>query len=108
MNPKNFISKLYQNDTFLNIKKQYEEDIIDQTKKEMERKEMLKEADSYLDELTNWRKNRKTKDDELKELEEMTASIGLTEKAMAEADENNAELEQYQKEYEERIKPQLQ
>ena len=28
LNPKNFISKLYQNDAFINIKKQYEEDII--------------------------------------------------------------------------------
>lgn len=107
MNPKNFISKLYQNDTFLNIKKQYEEDIIDYTKKEVERKDMLKEADSYLAELSNWRKNRKSKEDELRELEEISQNIGLTRKATQEIDETNAELEQYQREYEERMKPQL-
>lgn len=62
LNPRNFLSQIYQNDEFLSIKAQIEQDLIEQTKLEMDRKSFLRETDDVLSNLQKWKDDRKTKE----------------------------------------------
>ena len=75
LDPRNFLNGMYSNDNFLKLKSQLENEIIEQTKQEVERKHMIKDADSYIADLNRWREERKVRDDQrnqkrLKEKEE--------------------------------------
>ena len=48
LDPRNFLNGMYSNDNFLKLKSQLENEIIEQTKQEVERKHMIKNADSYI------------------------------------------------------------
>jgi hypothetical protein len=71
MNPRNFFSNMYQNDGFLQLKSNIENDIIQQTKQEVERKHMILDCDRILQELKADREKReheqRDKIDKLKE-----------------------------------------
>ena len=58
MNPRNFFSNMYQNDGFMQLKSNIENDIITFTKQEVERKHMIKDCDRILAELKIDREKR--------------------------------------------------
>ena len=62
LDPRNFLNGMYSNDNFLKLKSQLENEIIEQTKQEVERKHMIKDADSYIADLNRWREERKVRD----------------------------------------------
>ena len=59
MNPRNFVSAIYENDDFLSIKTASEKEMIEQARLEVERKALLNEADDAIRELERWKKQRK-------------------------------------------------
>lgn len=64
LDPRNFLNGMYSNDNFLKLKSQLENEIIEQTKQEVERKHMIKDADTYIADLNRWREERKIRDNE--------------------------------------------
>ena len=59
---------MYQNDGFLQMKAQYEKELIMQTKFEMERKFILGEADRIINEQKEWREKREADREEEKKV----------------------------------------
>ena len=55
MNPRNFLSQIYENDEFISIKTQAEKEIIEQARLEVERKAFLNEADEAIRDLELWK-----------------------------------------------------
>ena len=51
LNPRNFLSNLYQNDAYIKNKKNMEEQMIHAAKEEVERKNMIEDADQCLKDL---------------------------------------------------------
>ena len=58
MDPRNFMSGIYQNDEFMKLKSTFENELIDQTKAEVERKHIIQNADSVLADLKVWKAKR--------------------------------------------------
>jgi hypothetical protein len=61
LNPRNFFNNMYQNDDFMRMKSGLENEIINQTKQEVERKHIIKDFDSVLADLDKWKEGRKKK-----------------------------------------------
>lgn len=59
LNPRNFYNHLYQNDDYLKLKSSLENEVIMQTKLEVERKCFLHDVDSALADLQKWKEERK-------------------------------------------------
>lgn len=55
LNPRNFLSQIYENDEFISIKTQAEKEIIEQARLEVERKALLNEADDAIRDLERWK-----------------------------------------------------
>lgn len=66
MDPRNFLNNMYQNDNFLEMKAHMQNEIIEQTKAEVERKYLIKDCDSYLTDLQKWKDDRKKEEEKRK------------------------------------------
>ena len=51
MDPRNFLNNMYRNDTFLQMKANMQNEIIEHTKQEVENKYLIKDCDSYITDL---------------------------------------------------------
>ena len=58
LNPRNFLSNLYQNDEYIKLKQNTEKQLIDAAKEEVERKKMIEDADKVLKDLQQWKQKR--------------------------------------------------
>ena len=57
---------MYRNDTFLQMKANMQNEIIEHTKQEVENKYLIKDCDSYITDLQKWKDDRKKQDDKRK------------------------------------------
>lgn len=58
LNPRNYYNNIYQNENFLQIRRNIENETIEQTKHEVERKHLIQDADRVLEELSEWKSKR--------------------------------------------------
>lgn len=70
LNPRNALNYMYQNDSFMALKAQMENEVIENTKQEVERKYMLQDCDRVLEEHNKWKEEQKKRKEAEKEKQE--------------------------------------
>ena len=59
INPRNYVSGIYSNNDFMDLKKQLESDIVQQAKDEVDRRHFIDDVDKALADLEDWNHKRK-------------------------------------------------
>lgn len=99
------MTDLYQNDSYLNIAGQLEKNIIENTKAEFERKNIITEVDTALLDLQLWRETRKQQEENRLQMEKEKSDFAQKiEQQCPESDSEDEELKLAQRQYEESMK----